>query len=58
MEVLDVSLLMRGPHGSESTCGWRGAVLAAEELPAPCLAALSGSRGAPELSTAWRFGGV
>ena len=43
MKVLDVRLLMRGPHSSDLVFVWRVALLAAKRTLAPCLAALSGT---------------
>lgn len=40
MKVLDVRLLMRGPHSSDLVFVWRVALLIAEEMLVSCLAAL------------------
>lgn len=42
MKVLDVRVLMRGPHSSDSVFVWRVALLIAKQMLVPCLAALSG----------------
>lgn len=57
MKVLDVSLLMRGPHSSDSVFVWRVALLLARQMLAPCLVALLGWRVStqPERCAAWSF---